>query len=916
MIDWLLWYLTITISGWLIIPLMYRLFPALADRGYTFSRTLGLLLWGFIFWLLSSLGILSNQAGSILMALVILIAVSIGILYKSGLSEIRQWLLAHTRYLLGVEILFMVAMAGMALIRSTNPEALGTEKPMELAFINAILNSPTFPPHDPWLSGYAISYYYFGYILVAMLAKLCGTAGGLAFNLGLSLVFGLSATGAYGLVYNLLYHSRNVGEQPAYSRRAIAGWPFLGSLFILFVSNLEGFLHMLHTRGLFWSKDAAGGWSSSFWSWLDIKDLNLPPDQPFQWIPTRFWWWWRASRVLQDYDFSGSAREIINEFPFFSYLLADLHPHVLAMPFMLLAISLALNVFFGGATGQGDRLTKRLNTRLLLWATLLTTLGSFIMLYLGLVTEPIQLSKLALGGVGLLTAAVLFWFLVPDINQYGWQTFSSQLAISTEVWIPFNFQPTFFLVSAITLGGMAFMNTWDFPVTVALFAMAYGLKNRLDRYRAPEDNLEEEENIRSAQGWPGVIRDIILMGLALGISGILLYLPFYLGFASQAGGIIPSQVFFTRGAHFWVMFTPLLLPIIGLLIYLLKKQRGWRDLWYGAGLSILLVTFLASFMLLLTYLAVKIPEIGDLFLSILNAPNASELIKATILRRLAAPGAWLTIIALLSATISLLMKKKIALPDGFVVLLMLVGTLLVLAPEFFYLRDQFGWRMNTIFKFYYQAWLVWGIAAAYAAGRLALEIRQGWGVVLRTGLVILLVMSLVYPVLGVWSKTNGFNAPEKWTLDSTAYLQGSSPDEMDALRWLSAAPAGVVAEAVSPTGGSYTGYGRVAMISGKPAVLGWIGHESQWRGGYQEIGSRQSDMEKLYCSKNWEETQAILDQYQVHYIYVGSLERTTYTANGNTCPTGLYEVKFTRYLHTVFQQGPVTIFEVPKATQP
>ena len=64
-------------------------------------------------------------------------------------------------------------------------DAAGTEKPMELAFINAIMRSPTFPPSDPWLSGYAISYYYFGYVLVALLAKLTALPGAVAFNLGL-----------------------------------------------------------------------------------------------------------------------------------------------------------------------------------------------------------------------------------------------------------------------------------------------------------------------------------------------------------------------------------------------------------------------------------------------------------------------------------------------------------------------------------------------------------------------------------------------------------------------------------------------------------------------------------------------------------------------------------------------------------
>ena len=75
---------------------------------------------------------------------------------------------------------------------------------MEIAFINAIIHSPNFPPHDPWLSGYAISYYYFGYVMTAMLAEITSTVGSVAFNLMISLVFALSAIGAYGLLYNLL----------------------------------------------------------------------------------------------------------------------------------------------------------------------------------------------------------------------------------------------------------------------------------------------------------------------------------------------------------------------------------------------------------------------------------------------------------------------------------------------------------------------------------------------------------------------------------------------------------------------------------------------------------------------------------------------------------------------------------------
>ena len=314
----------------------------------------------------------------------------------------------------------------------------------------------------------------------------------------------------------------------------------------------------------------------------------------------------------------------------------------------------------------------------------------------------------------------------------------------------------------------------------------------------------------------------------------------------------------------------------------------------------------------------RAPVCGNgLFLSILNAPDVKELISATLTRRLAAPGAWLSLVIILAAVVGLLWKpgqKKVN--DAFTLLLILTGAVLVLGPEFVYLRDQFGWRLNTVFKFYYQAWLIWGIAAAYASARLLASLKKGPGIIFTTGLVILLAMSLVYPVFGLWSKTNGFGTPDNWTLDSTAYFAQESHDEMAAIHWLQAAPDGIVAEAVSSTGGSYTNYGRVSMLSGQAAVLGWMGHESQWRGGSQEMGSRQPDLERLYCSRSWEDTLAILTQYQIRYVFVGNLERTTYAANGNTCPVGIYEVKFNQHLTPVFQQGQATIYEVSQMRFP
>lgn len=856
MLSALLWYFTITLIGWITFPLVYRLLPALVDRGYAFTRTVGLLLWAYAFWLLASLGILRNDLGGLLFSVLLLIALSGWALRSVSLEEMADWLRKQRSLVLVVEILFLVAFAFMGLVRAANPEILGTEKPMELAFINAILNSPEFPPHDPWLSGYAISYYYFGYVMVAMLAKLTGTPGGVAFNLGVTLVFALSAVGSYGLVYNLLsFRSTRLPRRQmessgraAQAKSTFLSLALLGPIFVLLIGNLEGFLEVLHARGLFWQSTPTGELTSPFWKWLDMRELSSPPQQPFSWTPSRYLWWWRASRVVQDYDFAENWKEVIDEFPAFSYLLADLHPHVLAMPFAFLAMGLALNLFLGGGEGRLSWLQRGLGERV-------------------------------------------------------------------ESWLSLEINPPVFLLGAVCLGGLAFLNTWDFPFYVALFAGAFAL-------------------VRMRQvgtGWGVGISEFFRLTIALVVTGIILYLPFYIGFSSQAGGVLPNLVYPTRGTHLWVMFAPLLLPLFAFLYFRWMHSSG-LGFWKGGALALSLTLLLWLLSILLTVGIAMLPEVNNLFLGSLSAPDYGNLLAESLVRRIRSPGGWLTLLILLAMTLGLMLKavgeKKIeenvegsrALsnresaqdvpqslsPNIFVLLLILLGTLLVLGPEFLYLRDLFGWRINTIFKFYYQAWLLWAVAAAYASSILLLIPRRPWNLIYRGVLILIMMAGMTYTSLGLWTKTNAFKPAMGLTLDGTAYLLNQSPNEMSAIAWLSAAPAGVVAEAV---GGSYSIYGRVSTLSGQPTVLGWDFHETQWRGSSLLLGTRQNDIQRLYCTRDWNEAQEIINLYNIRYIFLGNLERSDFTPAN--CPGGLNDVKFIRNLAVAFQQGEVTVYMVP-----
>ena len=275
------------------------------------------------------------------------------LLRKGNWAELKEWVKKNWRLILTAEIVFFVLFAVWTIVRAANPDAAYTEKPMELAFINSILKSTSFPPRDPWLSGYAISYYYFGYVIVSMLIRVTGVASSVAFNLSSSLWFALTGTAAYGIVHDLLKawrDSRAIGDQVDKSdgKGALARFGgLLGPFFLLIIGNLEGLFELLYVRRAFWKVGADGALTSRFWNWLGILELNTAPTAPIAWIPNRSngWLWWRGSRVIQDLSISGGNIEVIDEFPFFTYLISDLHPHLLAMPFCLLAMALALNVF-------------------------------------------------------------------------------------------------------------------------------------------------------------------------------------------------------------------------------------------------------------------------------------------------------------------------------------------------------------------------------------------------------------------------------------------------------------------------------------------------------------------------------------------------------------------------------------------
>ncbi len=833
MLAVLTWWLIMEVLGLAALPLTYRLFKNLPDRGYAFAKPLGLLLTSYVLWIGASFGFLRHRWGGIAFSI---LAVAAGSWWfyareKRG-AGIASFLRGNRRMVIATEALFALAFALFALFRAYSPEIAGTEKPMEFAFLNAILRSDRFPPHDPWLSGFAISYYYFGYLMMALLTKLSGVPSSVAFNLGIALLFALTMTGAFSIVYNLVRghsNSRGLmgarGESPMSPYEAL--YALLGSLLVAVVGNLEGLFEFLHAWGL---------GSAAFWRWLDIKDLLKPPTTR-TWFPTRYMWWWRASRVIHDRDLLGRDVEVIDEFPSFSFILGDMHPHVLALPFVLLALALALNILRD--KGQGIK---------------------------------------------------------------------GQLPASS-------FQHL--VLYALCLGALGFLNTWDFPIYLFVVVMAYALR-RYGRYGGLSGEF---------------VGDVARRALALGGLGLLLYLPFYIGFQSQAGGLIPNLFWVTKLNQYLVMFGPFIFVIACFLaaqlrwLLSLREGEGRRWLNPGALASEGLRIFLALALLfpliaLLAVVPILFTGRGRAFLrSVLESEavrqaigeqDVPSLLRKVVALRLGDPWLFIALTSLIALAI-LLLKYGLRLTSGdrrpasnlrlldpsalFALLLILTGLLLTLSVEFVYLRDIFGTRMNTVFKFYYQAWVMLAIASAYGVYRLA----SGGGITRRLclgGFTALFLAGMVYPLAAGYTRAEGFAGPP--TLDGTAYMSRHSPDDYLAIGWLNENVAGapVILEAA---GGSFSEYARVSSQTGLPTVLGWDSHEVQWRGSAEEVNRRKPDVEALYNSPDVEQALTLLEKYDITYVYVGPLERGRYSAAGLA--------KFDRFMDVVYQRGGVTIYK-------
>ncbi len=242
---------------------------------------------------------------------------------------------------------------------------------------------------------------------------------------------------------------------------------------------------------------------------------------------------------------------------------------------------------------------------------------------------------------------------------------------------------------------------------------------------------------------------------------------------------------------------------------------------------------------------------------------------------------------------------------------MTVGLLLPLGTELLFVRDLFGSRMNTIFKLYFQAWTLLAVAGGFTFYAVARRLPRPAALVWGVPAALLVAASLVYPVAAIRSRTSHFTPPTysgvtALTLDGLAWWRDQFPDDLAAAKWLRANANGTPVIVEAP-GGGYSHHGRMAMATGFPAVMGWDGHEHQWRGQRTEIDPQKADAVAIYTTDDANELLRLLAKYDVRYLVVGDWERSQPELE----LTEADNRRFGTVLKEVFSSGGTVIYERP-----
>ena len=889
------WWFVMLLMGWVTFPLMHWILPGLPDRGFGMAKLVGWLVIAWVAWFGASMR-LEIWTQTWLIIMFIGFAAINGFIAYSRRSQLLSFIRKRWVHLLFLEVLATILYLAFVGVRLGNPDLwhnyFGGEKPMNMAYFNAVLRSTIFPPIDPWFSGGYINYYYWGYVLVGAPTKIIGIVPQIAYNLILPTLFSMSGMGAFSIAYNIVQWTRERRTEVAKNPKAISwreklgplGDPYVAGITALMLAVVLGNLGTARefTRGL----AQIGGWSSAevyeqqlynaeYQNFVVtngrepspaeqqamLDDVSLNNFEATQKWATAVWdglsavskgeqtlgiaahrWYWGPTRIIAELS-DGRGFGAINEMPYFTFLYGDMHAHMMAMPLTLLVILILTSEILGA----GRRLRGLL---------------------------PGILAILLLG----MTAGLL-----RPTNTWDWPTYMilSVAGLTFAAWVgqgrlQSNAEPLPLFERLRQYLDLRYMlKLWPLLIVVPVGIMLYvGLitferneyaaKDRRGEIPAVCKEIDPDVNIVPDYCEGNFEPKYELSGIVTASVGALAAVAILYA----AGLVILGNRFDRDGLLAWVarIMTFGLMSVFAIYPYMSRYATAYGEIlpwenaktpqWAYLTMHGVFLFIIFSFLVWQTARWLANHTVRDLrgfsvpTLAVVGAIGAT--ILASLYFGFGEYPIFLIALPLMVWSVTLFLFPDQSNVMRWVYMLIGLAVGLTMAVEVVVLQGDIG-RQNTVFKFYIQAWFLFSISSGVVLSWMVYSISQWKPIVSgiwQVGLSILLSLALLFTITatqGRWQ--DRFNSAETpLTLDGIEFMKYATHSESGyigpsqaapivefnlngdyyLIRWMQDNVEG------SPTiiEGAWNMYrwtSRVSIHTGLPTVFGWHFHQLQQR---------------------------------------------------------------------------------------
>lgn len=347
-LEFFTWWLTLFSFGAAAFPLTALLFRDFRTKGYGFSKAVGILFASFFIWTFTYIRVFSFSRFWVFTALFLLAVICWGIPQTRKEALIALSNKSDVYEIAWSEVIFAVALLVLCFLKGASPEINGEEKFMDFAFLNSLLRTDTLPAPDPWLAGQSINYYYYGQYIYAFISKMNGIKPGVAYTLSMCTSIAIAFSMAYSIGSMVLEGAIRKGVKAPFPVRIFAG--LLSAFAVCIMGNSHSF---------FYDEKGAGNNFLKFLKSAGVKTGRITdffyPDS------TRFIGYNPDVKVFDDLgNLVHSGDFTIHEFPFYSFLIGDLHAHVVSMMIVLLIIAVFFLFVFRAEPPDIDE--KRMNS--------------------------------------------------------------------------------------------------------------------------------------------------------------------------------------------------------------------------------------------------------------------------------------------------------------------------------------------------------------------------------------------------------------------------------------------------------------------------------------------------------------------------------------------------------------------------